>query len=250
LNSAGWLQFIVERNRRAVGGIGVGHFVELPNMKIRGPLLLLCVALLAASRPSAVLAQLTQSPGNPEFGLGIGYANLSIGSNSEINSQGAIRFDPSLSFAPLTALPQLRFGADVGASLVLDNSTRTLIINNGGLVYHGSSDVPLWTLEPEVRVSWRQTFGDRQDFFLEPGVAGGQMFAFLNLQPANPGEANLSENDSTPYGRVFLRAGIPVTQGFVAIEGSWLSGGHLNFGQNMDGHVTEFYIGLVGAIRF
>jgi hypothetical protein len=222
-------------------------------MMPRSSLLIACLALLATLQAAPAIAQNNENPFKPEFGLGIGYANITIGSDSAVSGEGAIRFDPTVGISPIQALPQLRLGADLGVSLVLDNSSRTLTIGSGGATYTGSSDVPLWTLEPEIRLSWRQDFGGTKNpFFIEPGVAAGQMFAHLDLQPdpADEAQGSLNASDSTPYGRVFLRAGVPVPQGWFGLEASYLSGGHLDFGQNLAGHVTEYYIGLMGAIKF
>ena len=117
------------------------------------------------------------------------------------------------------------------------NSQRTIISRNGTLIFAGSSDVPLWLLEPELRVSWRQYFGD--NFFVEPGVAGGIAFGFFSLNPADGGTGDSYEkDDSTVFGRVFLRAGARV------------SGGKLDFGGGAAGDLSEFYIGIFGALSF
>ena len=96
-----------------------------------------------------------------------------------------VQTEPAVTFSPFQNLPQLRLGGDVGVTMVLDNSSRTLIIDNGNTIYRGSSDVPLWLLEPELRLSWRQYFGDAHTFFIEPGVAGGVAFGFLDLDGEN-----------------------------------------------------------------
>jgi hypothetical protein len=213
----------------------------------------ICGAILVLLYTSVASAQYGPDPNAAEFALGVGYANISLGQHSGLNSEGGVRFEPSLSLAPLKILPQLRLGAAIGTTLVLDNSDRTLIVNNGQVIFHGSSDIPLWTLEPELRLSWRQTFNSNspQAFFIEPGVAGGEMFGFFHLQSTDPADTeSYSANDSTAYGRVFLRAGVPMAPGWVAIEGSYLTGGKLDFGQDIKGSVSEFYIGICGAIQF
>jgi len=91
----------------------------------------LLVAALPASR---ALAQAISAPAL-EFSMGVGYANLSLGSNSALDSADALRFEPALSVSPFARLPQLRIGGAVGVSMVLDNSGSAVIINNGGLIF-------------------------------------------------------------------------------------------------------------------
>ena len=190
--------------------------------------------------------------GMSEFALSIGYANISLGSDSVINNESALRIEGSLSFSPLRdQLPQLRLGAAVAGSMILDNSNRTIISNNGNFVFVGSSDVPFWLLEPELRVSWRQTFGDYGQFFIEPGLAGGVAFGFVDLDAADASGDSFKESDNAFYGRVYLRAGAHVTGGLAGLEASWLSAGQLDFGaDNAKGDLSEWYIGVFGALLF
>jgi hypothetical protein len=188
---------------------------------------------------------------SPELSFGTGYAHISLGSHSAIDGEDAWRFESSVSFSPFARLPQLRLGADLGTSLVVDNSNNgsALIISNGSIFFFGTGDIPLWTLEPELRLSFRQTFGRGQPFFIEPGIAGGVAFAWLDL---HSWDHNVSFHgyDETFYGRAFLRGGIQVPSGVIGIESSWMQGGRLDFGGNASGDLTEFYIGVYGAFRF
>jgi hypothetical protein len=215
--------------------------------------LVISIAALFSLRPSSVSAQGGPPPPNPyrsEFLLGVGYSNISLGSSSPLNNEGALHFDPSLSFAPFQKLPQLRLGANMGVSLVLDNSSRTLIIDNGQVLFIGSSDIPLWTLEPELCVSWRQIFGYNNEFYIEPGIAGGGMFGFLHLSSEEENVNDYDANSQTGYGRVFVRAGLRVPSGSAGLEGSYLAGGKLNFGNGISGDVSEWYIGIYGSLEF
>jgi hypothetical protein len=191
-------------------------------------------------------AQSTEE-GRPEFALSLGYANLSLGSSSVIDSEGALRWEASLTFAPLRELPQLRVGGDVGVSLVLDDSTTTIISRNGNLIFIGSSQIPLWTIEPELRISWRQPIGDT--LFIEPGVAGGFVFGFVDLH-SEDFDDSYHADASTAFGRVFLRGGARVTGGYAGIEASYAVGGDLDFGGNASGDFSEFYIGVFGSLSF
>ena len=77
--------------------------------------------------------------GTGEFSLSIGYAQCQrrqfiIG----VELAGRARkFDPVLSFAPIKVIPQFRLGLSAGTSLVLDNSQRTFVFNNGGTTITG-----------------------------------------------------------------------------------------------------------------
>lgn len=188
------------------------------------------------------------SDGMAEFSLGIGYANVSLSGSDVIDGEGALRFEPAVTFSPIPSLPQLRLGGDVGVTMVLDNSSRTLIINDGNTVYRGSSDVPLWLLEPELRLSWRQFLGADHMFFIEPGVAGGVVFGFLDLDSETNG--SYSSDASGAFGRVFLRAGSKVDGGTFGFEASYTNGASLDFGGDASGELQEFYIGIFGALAF
>src|SRR5436309_9131393 len=97
------------------------------------------LAFLAMMAPPAlaVIPASTEITGAPEIGFSIGYSNISLGSDSAISDEGALRFVPSASFSPIRPLPQLRLGADVGTTLVLDNSTRTIVSGSNGLIVVG-----------------------------------------------------------------------------------------------------------------
>ena len=211
-------------------------------------LLAFIVLLAAAAHPAA--AQNDQSPvPTTEFSLGFGYANVSLDDSPIIDSESGVRFDPSLSFSPLPeALPQLRLGVAAGFTLVLDNSERALISSDGQLIFIGSSEVPLWLLEPELRISWRQWFNET--WFIEAGVGGGFAFGFLELDADDGSTDSYSENDSTPFGRAFFRAGGQASGGVAGIEGWYLVGDDMDFGGNAAGELNEWYIGIFGALVF
>src|SRR4051812_21421592 len=104
-------------------------------------LLLVAFLAIAGAGASSAAAQEEGFPqGMSEFSLSVGYANLSLGSGSIFDSEGALRIEPSLSLSPIQQVPQLRLGFDVGVSMVLDNSTRTIISRNGQLLFVGTGD--------------------------------------------------------------------------------------------------------------
>jgi hypothetical protein len=217
------------------------------------PLFLIAALSLLASA-SLVRAQIsirTPNDGMPELSVSLGYSNLSLHSSSA-DDEGALHFAPGLSISPIpTLLPQLRLGADLGASLVFDSSLNTIVINNGQTTITGSSSIPLWFLEPEVRLSWRQTFGkEGEGVFVEPGIAGGGAFGFLDIEGNDGSGSSYSASSSTAYGRAFLRAGGVCGTGIFGLEGSYLQGGNMDFGGGIAGRFREYYIGVFASFRF
>jgi hypothetical protein len=200
--------------------------------------LVMLVALTSFSR--------AQAPPDPSFALGIGYAHLEIGdSSSQLHSLDALRFDPCVSFSPFGELPQVRIGGAFGVSMVLDNSSRTIISNGGNLIITGSSDVPFLLLEPEFRLSWRQDFGDA--LFVEPGVGLGGAIGQLKLSSETE---SIDKWQSCFDVRAFVNVGLAVPGGEAGLQFSYMHGGTLDFGQNARGELNEFYIGVFGAIYF
>ena len=186
-----------------------------------------------------------QAAGYPEFALGIGYAHIEVGdSSSQLHSMDALRFDPDLSFSPFDQLPQLRLGASFGVSMVLDNSSRTIISNGGTLVITGSSDIPFLLLEPEARLKWRQSF---DPFFIEPGIGVGGAFGQLKLSSDTQ---SIDKWSSAFTARAFVNIGLAVTGGEAGLQFSYMRGGPMDFGQNARGNLNEFYVGIYGAIWF
>jgi hypothetical protein len=217
-------------------------------------LVLLNAVLLLLGSGSLVRAQISiddPKNGMPEFGVGLGYSNLSLQS-SVADNESALHFAPGLSISPIpTLLPHLRLGADLGASLVIDSSIHTIIINNGQTTITGSATVPLWFLEPEVKLSWRQTFGkEGEGWFVEPGIAGGGAFGFLDIDENDGSGNSYSASSSTAYGRAFLRAGGVCGTGIWGVEGSYLQGGRMDFGSDTSGRLREYYIGVFASFRF
>ncbi len=193
----------------------------------------------------------TGSVGGPEFLLGIGYANISVGgSSSVLNSQNAVMLDPAFSISPFGSLPQLRLGVAFDVGFVLDNTQRTIIFDNGGLVIAGNSDVPFVLFTPEARLSWCQTFGKSQQFFIEPGISFGGAFGWLTINPEVEGGKSVNESESTIEGRAFLNIGMQVPDGMAGLQFSYLRGGDMDFANNARGELSAFYVGIFGAIRF
>src|SRR4051812_33070914 len=186
-------------------------------------------AIAVALCTSAALAQQQEDPA--EFALGIGYAHLRIGgSGSTLHSEDALRFDPVLSFAPLQQVPQLRLGGAFGFALVFDDSQRAIVSNDNGLTVVGSNDVPLVTLEPEARISWRQYLDRGHTFFVEPGVGAGAVFGYLSIGPGNNASGpSINEWDQTWSARAFVNVGWRVEGGVAGLQMSYMRGGDLDF---------------------
>jgi len=186
-----------------------------------------------------------------EFSLGVGYAHLSIGdSDSVLDSLDALRWDASLSYAPFAHLPQLRVGAGFGVGMVFDDS-EFAIISSGGAVIVGSADIPLFTLEPEFRVSWQQFFGPDESFYIEPGIGVGGVFANLNIDSEDTASGeSFDEWESSVSARVFLNVGFNAEGGYAGVQASYMRAKSIDFAENAGGEVEEFYIGIFGALRF
>ena len=189
--------------------------------------------------------------GGPEFLLGIGYANISIGGSlSALYSQNAVMLDPVLSISPVLSLPQLRLGVAADVGFVLDSSQRTIIFDNGGLVITGNSDVPFVLFTPKARLSWFQTLGKSQRFFIEPGIGFGGAFGWLTVNPLVASGKSVNESESTIEGRAFLNIGMQVPDGMAGLQFSYLRGGDMDFANNVRGELSAFYFGIFGAVRF
>jgi hypothetical protein len=212
--------------------------------------LALLVSGLVASLARPAFAQGLDAPPG-EFSLGIGYAHLGIGgSDSVLDSEDALRFDSALMYSFFPDLPQLRLGFGFGVTLVLDDSER-IIISDGGLTFIGSSDVPLYLLEPEFRVSWQQYLGADQMFFIEPGIGVGGVFGNLNIDAEDTASGeSFDEWDSSFSARVFLNVGFLVEGGVAGVQASYMWAESLDFAENAGGEVEEFYIGVYGALQF
>ena len=187
-----------------------------------------------------------------EFSFSIGYAHVSIGDSgsSVLDSENALRFDGSLTYALFPQVPQLRLGGAVGVSLVLDDTERT-IISNGGLVIIGSSDVPLYLIEPEFRLSWQQFLDAGRHVYIEPGIGVGGVIGNLSLDAdATSSGRSFDESDAAFSARVFLNLGFRAAGGYAGLQASYMRGQSLDFAENARGDVEEFYIGIFGSLRF
>ena len=191
-----------------------------------------------------------------EFSLGVGYSRVYFnGPGNLLDDLDAVHFNPVISFAPLQAVPPLRLGADLGITFSLEDVGGSVSSGGDGLVIVGDADTSLILLQPELSLSWRQPLGDENvGLFVEPGVAVGGTFAFLDIDDDAfhdaGGTGDPDEWDGTFTARAFLRAGLRTGGGIAGLEASYLRGGHLDFGHDTGGDLREFYIGLFGALTF
>lgn len=212
---------------------------------------ILATAALARFQSSAT------AQGESEFLLGVGYTRMNFdGDNVLIDNRDGIHFDPVFSFAPIQPLPQLRFGAAVGISFAVDDVRGAVVSDaDGGLLFIDGDEASLMLFEPELRVSWRQSFGEEHAYFLETGVGGGGVIGWLSAGDGEGDEngaadAELDETDAAFMGRVFLRFGMRVEGGLAGIEASYMQGGNLDFGEGISGDVSEVYVGIFGVLVF
>ena len=193
---------------------------------------------------------------NGEFAFGAGYSRVNFDSDSPlIHGRDCLHLDPFVSFSPIERLPQLRLGAAVGFSAALDDTRGQLITSGGETFFVSGSDANLLLFEPELRVSWRQTFGQDKLCFVEAGVAGGGVIAWLstgNGDASGSGtpRSDFEDTEASWSARAFVRLGIPVTGGIAGLEASYLRGGKMKFADAVRGDLEEYYVGIFGALKF
>ena len=93
-------------------------------------------------------------------------------------------------------------------------------------------------------MSWRQEFNM---FFIEPGIGLGGAIGQLRLKSDTQ---TYEKWDANFAARAFFNVGFQVPGGMFGFQGSYMHGGHLEFGQNVKGDVNEFYIGIFGSLVF
>jgi hypothetical protein len=206
---------------------------------------------------SALFAPAALAQGESEFSLGVGYTRMEFeGATILVDDRDGVHLDPYVSFAPFQGLPQLRLGGAVGFSFAVDDVRGALVSDDsGGTLFVSGDDVSLMLFEPELRIAWRQALAKDEAFFVEAGVGGGAVIGWLSAGDGEggadgAGDAELDETEATWMGRGFVRLGAHVTSGIVGIEGSYLRGGRLDFTDGAAGDVSEFYVGIFGALTF
>jgi hypothetical protein len=134
--------------------------------------------------------------------------------------------------------------------MVFDNSD-LVIISGGGAVVVGHSTIPLWLVEPEARLSWRQPLGDPGGgLFVEPGVGAGALIASLSIDSDDSfSTQSISETDAGFSVRGFVNVGVRTGQGLGGVQFSYAHADDIHLADNISGAADEFYIGIYGVLR-
>ena len=189
-----------------------------------------------------------------EFAVGLGYSRVEFeGSPPLVDGRDCFHAEPVLSVAPFAAVPQLRLGAAVGWTIAVDETKGAIISGGNGLIVATSSDINFMLFEPELRLSWRQPFGPEGLYFIEAGAAAGAAVGWLDVSgqdEATAADADMTDTDASFEWKVFLRAGLPVSNGLAGIEASYMRAGRIDFSDDIGGDPTEFYIGIFGSLQF
>ena len=218
--------------------------------RVRGIVLVAGVAaflVAVALTPSAARADM-------EFDIGLGYSHVELdGSVSPFDSRDGFRIEPRFSWTPGGDHSPLRLGVGLGIS-GFDRRTDDddiIIDDDGDIFVVDSDDVESLTLiTPEFQVSYRLLLGPGDDegnkhWFIEPGVAVGVVVGQYWVGDTFGWwvDTDVSEWDVTIAGRPFLRAGYQGDRWVFGLEGSYLFGGSLEFTNQVEGDLTEWYGG-------
>jgi hypothetical protein len=207
------------------------------------------VALLVLTSNAALAS------GRFDFGAGVGYSHASLhDSAAPFDHRDGARIEPRFSFGLNDQLPQLRLGLAVGISGFSQREDSDGVIVIGGDTFDFDADdvQALSLIVPEIQISWRQTFGGDQRWFIEPGAALGAVIGnyWVGRESDFFTDKDASEWDATIGGRPFLRGGYLWDRFIVGAEASYLFGGNLDFTDQVRGDVREFYAGVFFAGRW
>ena len=212
--------------------------------------------IVAAGAVLLVLRSSALAQGEREFSLGVGYTRMNFDGDSPlVDDRDGVHFDPVFSLAPIERLPQLRLGAAFGISFAVDDTRGAFVSDEeGGTLFIEGDDTSLMLFEPELRIAWRQSLAEGEAVFVEAGVGGGGVIGWLSAgddaSVTDPDDAEIDEVDAAFMGRAFVRVGAHVTSGIVGVEASYMVGGNLDFADGIGGDVSEFYVGIFGALSF
>jgi len=199
---------------------------------------------MLAAMVALVLAPPARAGADGEFGISIGYAELSIDDDpvlDDLDDQGGLRFEPRFTWAPSEDLPNLRLGIGVGFSFFYDEE-------DSGQDFGGFADVEdfeeISFIIPEFQVTWRQPLAEH--YFIEGGVGIGAVFGYFRAGQVVFDELfdqDVSEWDLALGIRPLLRGGYMSERWSAGLEGSYLFT-DLDFGHGIGGNMEELYIGL------
>src|SRR2546421_5810744 len=100
-----------------------------------------------------------------------GYSHVMLDAATTFHERDGMRIEPRFTFG-LTE--HLRLGIGIGSSGYWHDISDSEVISVGNdvIIISGKSEA-LSLLEPEVLISWRQTFGREGEWFVEPGEGIG-----------------------------------------------------------------------------
>ena len=216
--------------------------------------------IVAGAVVFAIVVAMNTSPAHAhkEFDVSVGYGHVELdGSASPFDSRGGLRVEPRFSWAPggddMTG-SHLRLGVGLAFS-GFERSTdddEVFVDDDGDVIVFDSDDVESLTLiNPEFQVSYRMRFArDDSDadrgFFLEPGVGVGVVVAQYWVGDTFGWwvDTDISEWDATIAGRPFIRGGYEWEHFVLGLEASYLFGGSLEFTDEVEGDLSEWYVGV------
>ncbi len=183
------------------------------------------------------------------FDLGVEYSHLTLEGSQSFGERDGLRIEPRFSVGLTQAMPQLRLGVGVGFSSYyhqLDSDT-VITIDHGDHtdVIFADQWESVSLIEPELQVSFRQTFGPSDRWYVEPGVGVGAAVANYSVWDNFWGwsDTHNSEWDTTWEVRPFLRIGYMWENWVAGFETSYMWGGNLDLTDQVRGDVREFYAG-------
>jgi hypothetical protein len=214
-----------------------------------------CLACFAVLVLIALMPSGARASERFDFGAGVGYSHVSLhGAASPFDHRDGARIEPRFSFGLSDQLPQLRLGVGVGLSEFSqrEDSDGVIVIGGDRFDFDADDVQALSLIVPEVQISWRQTFGGEQRWFVEPGAALGVVIGnyWVGRESDFFTDKDASEWDATIGGRPFLRGGYLWDRFMVGVEASYLFGGNLDFTDQIRGDVRVFYAGVFFAGRW
>ena len=204
------------------------------------------IVLAAAAAGALVVA--AAHAAEPEFGLSVGYSQLSVDGNDSLDGQGGGRFEPRVSFQPFGDRPELRFGFALAFSYFYDEQDAgEIVLPPFDFDVDVFQDVFLFT--PEFQVSWRQPLSKR--WWIEGGIGAGLVFGYYSAGEVffdDEFDTDVTEDDFGFELRPFLRAAWQGDHWHWGAEASYQYT-TIDFGGPLGGDVSEWYAGLFLGFR-
>ena len=171
-----------------------------------------------------------------------GYSHVMLDAATTFHERDGMRVEPRFTFG---LGDHFRLGIGIGSSGYFHDVSDDEVISVGNdvIIISGKSE-SLGTIEPEVLLSWRQTFGRENEWFIEPGVGIGAVV--VNYWAGSDWgfrDSDVNEWDAAFAARPFVRAGYLWEHWFVGIEVSYMFGGNVHLTDQVRGDVRELYVG-------